>query len=227
MNRPLVLFVSLIALAGCGSSGSAVSSTLEAQSAVAEARRAIERSDADSTLTPYLADARRDVARAQGALAIGETDEAMHRAYLARQGARLAALQAQIDRAEEADADGRNRLIITDAFQTARVTLRPESRATVDRIAAYLAGRPDRVALIESFTDATGDAERNLDLSIRRADAVKERMVEDGVSPDQVVTVGFGQEYPVASNNTTEGQRENRRIEVVISDSIDRLPARQ
>ena len=228
MTRLLPLLLGLLLLSpfvvGCASSSPSTPGPA-ADSAVAEARRAVERAEADSAQTRYLADARRDAARAQAALEAGDADEAAHRAYLARQGARLAALQAEIDAAEPSV--DRNRLVITDAFQTGRVTLRPEAQATVDRVAAYLAGRPDRVALVESFTDATGDAERNLDLSIRRADAVKARLVEAGVDADQVVTVGFGEDYPVAPNDTAAGQRENRRVEVVIAESIDLLPARQ
>lgn len=226
MTRLLALSLAGLFLVGCGSSSPAVPSR-EAGSAVAEAQRAVARAEADSSQARYLDDARRNVARAQAALAAGDADEAAHRAYLARQGARLAALQAEIDGAERAVADGGNRLVITDAFQTGRVTLRPEAQATVDRIAAYLAARPDRVALVESFTDATGNPDRNLDLSIRRAEAVKARMAEAGVADDQVVTVGFGQEYPVAPNDTAAGQRENRRVEVVIAESIDLLPPRQ
>ena len=226
MIRLLPLLVASLLVAGCASSSSAPgASSPEAASAVAEARRAVERAEADPAQAPYLADARRDADRAQALLSVGEADEATHRAYLARQGARLAALQAEIDAAEATDGD--NRLVITDAFQTARVTLRPEAQDVVDRVAAYLAGHPDRVALVESFTDATGNADRNLDLSVRRAETVKERIVAGGVDPARVVAAGFGQEHPVASNDTSEGQRENRRVEIVIDESVDRLPTRE
>ncbi len=229
MTRLTLLLLAALAVSGCASSSpsSAVPSS-QAEASISEAQRAIARAQADSTQRPYLNAARRDVTRAQDLLAAGDVDEAAHRAYLARQGARLAGLQAEIDAAGRAgESASGNRLVITDAFQTGRVTLRPESQAAVDRVTEYLAGRAGRVALIESFTDATGNAERNLDLSIRRAAAVKERMMAGGVAEDQVVTVGFGQEYPVAGNDTSEGQRENRRIEISIAETIDALPSRQ
>ena len=226
MTRLSILCLAGLIVAGCGTSSSGVPSP-GASSAVSEALRAVERAEADPGQALYLADARRNAAQAQALLAAGDAEGAAHRAYLARQGARLAALLAQTDAAEQAVAGTNNRLVITDAFETGRLTLRPDAQGTVDRVAAYLAARPDRVALVESFTDATGNPERNLDLSIRRAEAVAERMAAAGVDPDQVVTVGFGQGYPVASNDTREGQRENRRVEIVIAESIDLLPPRQ
>ena len=229
MTRLTLSLLAALAVSGCSSSlPSSVGPPAQVASAVAEAQRAVDRAAADAAQRPYLDAPRRNLTRAQALLAAGEFDEAAHRAYLARQGARLAALQAEIDGAGQAGADtGDHRLVVTEAFQTGRVTLRPESQAAVDRVAEYLAGRPDRVALIESFTDATGNAQRNLELSIRRATSVKERMMAAGVAEDQIVTVGFGQEYPVTTNDTVEGQRQNRRIEISIAESIDRLPSRE
>ncbi len=94
-------------------------------------------------------------------------------------------------------------------------------------MAAYLLGHPDRVVLVEGFTDSTGDEERNLDLSVRRAAAVKTRLVEAGVDEARVVTAGYGQAYPVASNETDEGRRQNRRIEITVADRLDALPIRE
>ena len=51
-------------------------------------------------------------------------------------------------------------------------------------------------------------------------------MVEAGVAEGRVVTAGYGQEYPVASNDTAEGQRQNRRIEVTVGTSVADLPTR-
>ncbi len=221
-------------LVGCGSSAPAsTSSTSQAGAAAAvdEARRAIDRAEADSMQTAYLDAPRRAIQDAAAQLAAGDFDRAVHQAYLARQGARLAALQAEIDAAEEAvretDAEGGRRLLITDAFQTARVSLKPESQAAVDRVAEYLVAHPTRVVLVESFTDATGNTDRNLDLSLRRAAAVKARLVEDGVAEDRILATGYGEAYPVTSNDTAEDQRLNRRIEITIAPSLDGLQMRE
>ena len=229
---PLALFVALAA-SGCGSSSSPVTAAVPSAGAgvaVAEAQRAVDRAAVDSTLAPYLDGPRADARRAAGLLAAGETAEATHRAALARRGVRLAELQAEVDVAErdvqDAEAVGGQRLLVTDAFDTARVTLRPGPRAAVDTVAAYLLSHPGRVVLVESYTDASGSDERNLDLSVRRAEAVKARMVEAGVAADRVVTAGYGEEYPVASNDTAEGRRQNRRIEITVADAVAALPTR-
>ena len=66
---------------------------------------------------------------------------------------------------------------------------------------------------VRGHTDSTGDRDYNQKLSERRADAVVEYMIKNGISPERVRSVGFGQTRPVASNETREGRRKNRRTE--------------
>lgn len=72
---------------------------------------------------------------------------------------------------------------------------------------------------VEGHTDATGDANYNLDLSKRRADSVSDYLVTQGVEIDRMTTAGYGQARPVASNDTPEGRRANRRIEFIVTQS--------
>jgi outer membrane protein OmpA-like peptidoglycan-associated protein len=58
--------------------------------------------------------------------------------------------------------------------------------------------------------------EYNLDLSLRRAESVKEKLFADGVGPDRITTVGYGKKYPVVANDTEENRALNRRVEVII-----------
>ena len=225
-TSPLPLLLALLVLAGCASSAPVQTTTrAEANAALTEAQRAAERLDAAAAGA-----AARDLDAAEAALAAGDFDGAAHHAYLARQRARAAALQAEVDAAErdvaEAEAEGGRRLLITDAFRTGQTDLRPGPRAAVGHVADYLVTNPARVALVEGFTDSTGNEDRNLDLSVRRAEAVKARLVEAGVDPDRIVTAGYGQAYPVASNETAEGQRQNRRIEISFADRVGALPSR-
>lgn len=222
---PLPALAALLVLAGCASS--APTSTLtsdEATAAISEARRATERAAA------AVPEARRDLDAAEAALAAGDFDDAAHHAYLARQRVRVAALQAEVDAAErdvaDAEAEGGRRLLITEAFRTGQTDLRPGPREAVGHVADYLVTNPARVALVEGFTDSTGNEDRNLDLSVRRAEAVKARLVEAGVDPARIVTAGYGQAYPVAPNDTAEGQRLNRRIEIAFADRLEALPSR-
>ena len=86
----------------------------------------------------------------------------------------------------------------------------------VDKLAEFLEKHPERNVLIEGHTDSVGSDEFNLTLSQKRADAVKETLVAKGVSPDRLLTKGYGKQFPVASNETDSGRQLNRRVEVVI-----------
>lgn len=69
---------------------------------------------------------------------------------------------------------------------------------------------------VEGHTDNTGSAELNLDLSRRRAEAVRAALIQRGVSPSRIVAAGFGPSRPVGNNATDEGRAQNRRIEIRI-----------
>ena len=69
--------------------------------------------------------------------------------------------------------------------------------------------------MIEGHTDATGRTGHNLELSRRRAAAVKHYLVGKGIDTSRLETVGFGESRPIASNETALGQGQNRRVELV------------
>jgi outer membrane protein OmpA-like peptidoglycan-associated protein len=70
---------------------------------------------------------------------------------------------------------------------------------------------------VEGHTDSIGDPKYNLWLSERRAEAVRQLLVDQhGVNPSQISAVGRGEESPVADNHTAEGRRLNRRVELIL-----------
>jgi outer membrane protein OmpA-like peptidoglycan-associated protein len=69
---------------------------------------------------------------------------------------------------------------------------------------------------IEGHTDSIGSQSYNLDLSERRATAVRDFLMAQGVEAGRINTVGYGKAYPVASNDTEAGRQQNRRVEVVM-----------
>lgn len=69
---------------------------------------------------------------------------------------------------------------------------------------------------IYGYTDSTGNADYNVQLSQKRADNVRNYLIAQGISPDRIVAVGYGSSNPVASNATEEGRAENRRVEIKI-----------
>jgi outer membrane protein OmpA-like peptidoglycan-associated protein len=86
----------------------------------------------------------------------------------------------------------------------------------VDKLAGFLGKHPERKVLIEGHTDSVGSDEVNMTLSQKRADAVKEVLTVKGVSPDRILTKGYGKQFPVAGNDTESGRQMNRRVEVII-----------
>jgi OOP family OmpA-OmpF porin len=70
---------------------------------------------------------------------------------------------------------------------------------------------------VTGHTDSAGNAERNLQLSQKRAKAVVAELVRKGISPDRIVAGGSGQRYPVADNSTAEGRAQNRRVSVGVT----------
>ncbi len=101
-------------------------------------------------------------------------------------------------------------------FASGSANISGESGLEVDNLSSILKAYEDIKVNIEGYTDSQGKAESNQLLSQRRAEAVRTRLIEAGISESRISTKGFGAENPVATNDTAEGRAENRRIEIVI-----------
>lgn len=104
-------------------------------------------------------------------------------------------------------------------FDTGKATLKPGAYGTVDRLANVLNESADRKVMIEGHTDSVGSEEFNQALSERRAAAVQTALLERGVRSDQIIAVGKGKNYPIASNEDAGGRQRNRRVEMIFTDS--------
>jgi outer membrane protein OmpA-like peptidoglycan-associated protein len=101
-------------------------------------------------------------------------------------------------------------------FASGSARIRPESTPTLAEIGAMLGEHPDLRLAIEGHTDGDGDDAFNLDLSERRAAAVKVYLVEQlSIEGARLETAGFGEARPVAENDNPEGKQRNRRVELV------------
>ncbi len=109
-------------------------------------------------------------------------------------------------------------------FETDSDELKPGAERSMDQLAAFLEEHPERRLMIEGHTDSRGTEAHNRDLSERRAEAVAEALEERGIPDGRLQPVGLGEGYPVASNASSAGRQQNRRVEVVISDKEGRFP---
>jgi outer membrane protein OmpA-like peptidoglycan-associated protein len=103
-------------------------------------------------------------------------------------------------------------------FDTGQATLKPGAYPTIERVAEILKGEPERRVTIEGHTDSVGSEEYNQALSQRRANAVETALLERGVARDQIIAVGKGESFPVASNDNAGGRQQNRRVELIFAD---------
>ena len=102
-------------------------------------------------------------------------------------------------------------------FDSARAQIRESSRKALDDLAATLIKDPtiQRVD-IDGHTDGRGTPERNLFLSMYRAKAVRQYLIDRGVQAERLVPRGLGDERPISDNRSAEGRQLNRRVEFVI-----------
>ena len=100
-------------------------------------------------------------------------------------------------------------------FDTDKAVIKPESMPTVNEIAAMLKANPAIAVSIEGHTDNTGSPSHNKTLSQKRAEAVVNALVNQGIDSQRVSAVGWGQDKPIADNKTEEGRAKNRRVEIV------------
>lgn len=111
-------------------------------------------------------------------------------------------------------------------FDTNMAQLKAGGMRNVEKIAEFLKKNPERNVLVEGFTDSTGTGQYNEQLSERRAEAVRSAILKLVSGPANVQVRGYGQEYPIASNDTAVGRQLNRRVEIVVSDDTGNIAPR-
>lgn len=98
-------------------------------------------------------------------------------------------------------------------FDTAKATIRPESFARLDTVVEFMVHKKDARVEISGHTDNVGNAQANKTLSERRAQACRNYVVSKGIDKKRLDAIGFGDEHPIAPNDSDEGRQRNRRIE--------------
>ncbi|MEO7200730.1 MAG: OmpA family protein [Dokdonella sp.] len=201
-----------------------------------QARRELERQQLQAQIRAEEAQriaAESEDARLQGeqqlASANAETEQARRLAQaqarasaLARQEAELAgaaveSLRVRLNTLQATQGARGMQMTLGDvAFAPGQASLRAEARGNLLELRDFIASEPDKAILIEGHTDSTGNRDANQLLSQKRAHAVRDALVAEGVDASRISVIGVGAERPMASNATTEGRAVNRRVEVIL-----------
>jgi outer membrane protein OmpA-like peptidoglycan-associated protein len=107
-------------------------------------------------------------------------------------------------------------------FRSGESTLMPGAQTRLDQVADALLASGGRNVVVEGFTDSQGSDQYNLDLSQRRAEAVRDYIVQRGYDGARIQARGIGEDRPIADNTTAEGRANNRRVELVLA-PVDKL----
>ncbi len=111
-------------------------------------------------------------------------------------------------------------------FNTDQAQLKPDGTRNVQKLGDFLIKYPQDRVSVEGHTDSVGSNSYNQDLSDRRAYSVRTALTDMGISIDRVATHGYGEEFPVASNNNAESRQLNRRVEIILSDADGKITPR-
>ncbi|NRR28617.1 OmpA family protein [Oxalobacteraceae bacterium] len=152
-----------------------------------------------------------DAANSQAANAEAATRDAQ---------ARAAALESQLADLQAKKTERGIIITFSDVlFNVDKAELSAEGLNTARKLADVLNQNPQAALMVEGFTDSTGSASHNLELSQRRAEAVRAALSSLGVARERIATRGYGEAYPVAGNDTAGNRQLNRRVEIVLSQS--------
>ncbi|QYF93828.1 OmpA family protein [Massilia sp. PAMC28688] len=164
--------------------------------------------------------AQAQAAAAQNAAADAQRQAADAEARTREAQARAAALEAMMVDLQAKKTDRGMIITIGDVlFATGQATLTHAGMANLRKLADALAQNPERTVLVEGFTDSVGSNAYNQELSEKRAASVRNALLGMGVAPERVAMKGYGEMYPVASNDTPGNRQINRRVEIVLSNA--------
>lgn len=179
----------------------------DARAETAEQKLAADRAQADA-----------DAARLAAANSQQQAANAQQQAANAQQQA--ADLQRQIEEMQAKVTERGVVLTLGDVlFTSGRADLKGGSTGNLNKLVKFLGDHPERTVVVEGYTDNVGSEDYNQGLSERRADSVKGYLIAQGVAATRLTAVGKGKSGAVADNSSAEGRQQNRRVEVVISNT--------
>lgn len=206
-----------------------------AQAQAAQAQQQAEQARTQALQQQQQAEQQTERAREAAQRARAEQQQAMAQAAAAQQQAQQASQQAaaanqQTEQLREKLREQLNQVLQTQEtarglivnmsdvlFDLNSARLKPEAQVKLAKVAGILATYPGLKLQVEGYTDSTGTPDYNLKLSDKRATSVEAFLIQQGVQPQTITAQGYGEADPVASNSSSSGRAENRRVEMVVS----------
>jgi outer membrane protein OmpA-like peptidoglycan-associated protein len=185
------------------------------QSAAAQADA--ERAKTDAQAKQQAAEADSDANRAAAASADVQLQQAVHE----REELRARLLQ-QFNLILETRDTARGLVVnMSDVlFDSGKFTLRAQAREKLAKISGIVLAYPSLKLAVEGNTDSVGTEAFNQELSEQRASAVRDYLTKEGIPASSTTAAGFGKTRPIASNDTSDGRQQNRRVELVVSGEV-------
>lgn len=112
-------------------------------------------------------------------------------------------------------------------FDTGKAELKPEAKSKLQEMAEIMKKYPENVLTVNGYTDSTGSDTVNEILSDKRAKSVKQTLVAAGLPSPVIGTAGLGPTNPVASNQTSSGRQQNRRVEIEVTVDESKIPQKK
>lgn len=172
----------------------------------AEAARKAEMAQEEAAQARRLADSRAseaELARREADLAVAQMDT----------------LKRQLENLQLRETESGVVVTLGDVlFATGEVELLDEAMTSLVEVVDLLQTEPDKSIRIEGHTDSIGSSDANLRISGQRAEAVREALIELGVSGERMKALGMGEDFPIDSNESEEGRARNRRVDVILLD---------
>lgn len=194
------------------------------QSAIAQANEAARKAAEEARLRQQAEMKADELAKEKFAAEFkaGAAEQEAERAKRERDQAR-ARLQAALGAVVETRQTARGLIVsLPDIlFDVDKATLKPQAREILSKVCGIMQVAGEYNLSIEGHTDSTGSDQYNQQLSERRAKSVYDYLANCGLQSSAMVSKGFGEEQPIASNDTAEGRQKNRRVEIVIQDRED------
>jgi outer membrane protein OmpA-like peptidoglycan-associated protein len=178
-----------------------------AQQQAADAQAAKAKADADRAAAEAAADAARNQAASATADAAAQVTAAREK------------LRAQLNAVLQTTENARGLIVnMSDVlFDSGKYTLKTDTQVSLAKVSGIIQAYPGLTLQVEGYTDSVGGDDYNQKLSENRANAVRDFLIKQGVTPASITATGYGKNDPVADNGTASGRQQNRRVNLVVS----------